>query len=313
MAPALSDQTLSTLLVARELLRKADAAADQTNAGAMAAVVLYDAAVETGCKVVLGVVAPETKAEIHLPQVLDKLIEAWRDGGGTGVRPPAAVSGARTLRRVRNTVQHDGAVPSNPQVARARSDATACLSWAVRELLGVEFSDLTRSDAIADETIRGSVLAAEEAANEGRYYDGLVELAKALDVARGLYAIRPRRNAWSVANDFKSALEVLASPDKGYIVHGPASNSAGNVIEEMLKRLEEVEQSLDDVAANFDRSEYVWFQRVTPDVWRNINGEWNVDSEEEAPQVAPGEFDRAHGFVVESIVRIQGWADARGG
>lgn len=310
MAPALSDQTLSTLLVARDLLRRADATSDGTNAGAMAAMILYDAAVETGCKAVLGVVAPETSAEMHLPQVLDKLVQAWHDRGGTA-RPPAAVSGARALRRVRNTVQHDGAVPSNLQVARARSDATACLSWAVRELLGVEFSDLTRSDAIADEGIRGYVLAGEEAANEGRYDDGLVELAKALRVARDIYALRPRQNPWSVANDFKSALEVLASPDKGYIVHGRASTSAGKVIEEMLRRLDEVEQSLDDVATNFDRGEYAWFQRVAPYVFRTINGEWHVHSEEAGLQVAPGDFDRAHGFVVESIVRIQVWAEAR--
>jgi hypothetical protein len=84
------------------------------------------------------------------------------------------------------------------------------------------------------------------------------------------------------------------------------------VIEEVLKRIEEMEQSLDDLVANFDRAEYTSFQRIAPDVWRNINGEWFVHDQADEPAFTRADFDRAHGFVVESIVRLQAWSQARG-
>jgi hypothetical protein len=212
------------------------------------------------------------------------------------------------LRRVRNTVQHDGAVPAATQVARSRGEASGCLTWATRTFLNREFSDLTRTDAIAADEVKAFVIAAESEARAERFREAMAELSKALGTARGLYERSPLTTAWSVTNSFQSALEVLADPSKRYIVHGQASRAAGKLFQDALDRIEKLERALDEQTFGLDASEHAWFLAHAPYTVRTLNGEWHSHWPEEVVELSRPDFDRAHGFLVQTVVRMEAWA-----
>jgi hypothetical protein len=75
----LDEQSLNAVIVARGLLHRATLTPDGTAPGAIAAVILYDVAVETAAKAALRVVGPgRLTQQRYLPQVLDQLHAEYR-------------------------------------------------------------------------------------------------------------------------------------------------------------------------------------------------------------------------------------------
>jgi hypothetical protein len=135
----MDEQCLHAFVVARGLLDRGTAGLDGTPPSAIGAVILFDVAVETAAKATLRVRAPggfpgsgyairptkrAEQQQEYLPWVLDQLLASCRELRADDQAEWPALRDARLLHKYRNTVQHDGTVPSSQDLERQRFRAT---------------------------------------------------------------------------------------------------------------------------------------------------------------------------------------------
>jgi hypothetical protein len=195
----MDEQCVNAFVVARGLLERGTLGLDGTAPSAIAAVILYDVAVETAAKAALRVRAPgafpgtgyairpakrsEQRRE-YLPWVLDQLLASYRELQGDHQADWPVLREARNLHEYRNTVQHHGTVPSLQDVERQRFRATDLISSLVRSFFGRQPTELSRAMLVQTKEVRAAIQEAEQSLAGGDLRAAVEQLSIALEVAR---------------------------------------------------------------------------------------------------------------------------------
>jgi hypothetical protein len=276
-------QRQNAFLVARGLLEYGEASIDGTAPTAIAAVVLYDTAVETAAKATLASNRPHgfpgtgyqtqqdqrTNRQMkpadgreHLPVVLDQLLAAYREQQHDSNAELPELAGARQLHQYRNGVQHAGTIPSQDDLDRQRlraSDFIESLAWNFFE---VQLVEISRTSLVKNEHVRDQIHTAEKTLVEGRLDVAADEVAMAVWMARD--ALCERRPIWPVfsSNRAERAVDELRS-EIGHSRQSLPLREFEAFFEALDSRTAEVEDALSLGAL---ASEYVWFRRRFPAV-----------------------------------------------
>jgi hypothetical protein len=311
----LEEQWIRNLLVTRQLLEQAATADDRTDAGAIAAVLLADLAVETVAKTAaahrpptdhpgdgyqLGKSQRRSRGDPSLLAVLDDVLASWRLAAGDTTLASLEIREAMQLHRHRNLVQHDAVVPKESTRDVARAEAFA--QWIVPLFFGVELSEVSRASLVRDAEARGRLLLAEAAARAGDYRIAMAQLRVGFE-----YAIRSRAS-WPSRPFFGSAIKRAVGRATGteFAAHSRRDISTSGLIE-VLERFENRLSEIDDVvqalSVGADPVEFAWFLRATPVPRRTLGSEfWTIF---DAELRSPDDYFRAYDFVVATLLRWQ--------
>jgi hypothetical protein len=201
----MDQQCLNAMVVARGLLDRGTLSLDGTAPGAIAAVILYDVAVETAAKATLRVTPSPTdfpgsgyviplarrpaQQKEHLPWVLDQLLASYRQLRADHEAELPALRDARALHEYRNTVQHQGTVPSPQDVERQRFRATDFTTALVSSFFGRQLFELSRAMLVQDKEVRDALKAAEQHLADGQLTPAAEQLSIAFEVARTAFRL----------------------------------------------------------------------------------------------------------------------------
>jgi hypothetical protein len=222
----LDEQSLNALIVARGLLYRATLTPDGTAPGAIAAVILYDVAVETAAKAALRVVRPgRLTQQRYLPQVLDQLHAEYRVLQADDQAEWRALEDARRLHEDRNRVQHHGSIPSPQDLDRARVRATDFTSSLVLNFFDRQLSELSRAKLVHDKEVREAIEAADRSLAGGQLPSAVEQLSIAFETARVAFRLdQPYESKKALStHDVRSAMsqlkKKLASSDDAIVAH----------------------------------------------------------------------------------------------
>lgn len=229
----MDEQRLNAFIVARGLIDRGTSSADGTAPGAVAAVVMYDLAVETAAKATRaaypvgthpgtgyatkpGELTKAPPQDPSLGRVLDDVLAAHRERAGDAQVDLDGRQGALALHRFRNGVQHEGNVPSADDVDRARLRATDFLESLLQTFFGTRLLGVSRAALLREPGVRERVEQAEEAAAQLGMDDAMQHLTVAFELSRSAFrATEPHRRRSDVRRtEIRRSLSQLVSPPK---------------------------------------------------------------------------------------------------
>lgn len=331
----MNEEHLSSLLLARGLLDRGRAAVNGTGAGAMAAVVLVDLAVETAGKAALG---SEVDHDLKFHTLLDKLDGEAR----TRSEDQARLTGlghARKLRKLRNGVQHDGNEPSARDVERAAVWAEEFIDEVAQRFFALSLQELSRASLITDAQARSSIAAAEEAAAVEHYSEAAGHLAIAFEQAHMAFRDQePWRKRLRVTrqqiekllqgltsdkvqssrrNDLEKLLKAIPNAKVSSFVYGDIVNAVfpqkppdvkpiARLLDDILREVSRIDQRVEAFAVAGDPGEYAWFRQRVPRPSAYIgDGALQFQKFDPDPPFSQQDYLRALDFVVGAAVRWQ--------
>jgi hypothetical protein len=262
------EQRWNAFLVARGLLEHGEDSIDGTAATAIAAVVLYDTAVETAAKATLAAHKPRSfpgtlSGREHLPGVLDQLLAAYRERTHDSDAELKGLADARQLHLYRNGVQHAGTIPSRDDLARQRlraSDFIDSLAW---HFFDMRLTEVSRTSLIQVEHVRDEIGKAEQALGDGELDAAARHVAIAVWIARdALCERRPMWPSYSRTRAERAVDELQTAVGQSRSL--PRLDKLRDLLGELARRTAEVEDAL---SLGSLASEYAWFRRRFPEVW----------------------------------------------
>jgi hypothetical protein len=312
----LAPEHVLRLLVARGLLDHAASLGGDLAADRMTGVVLYDLAVETTAKMASAAAPPQsypgsgytTKVaerkqadrDPSVPRVLDDLLASWRECEGDEGVDVTELREARRLHNLRNTVQHEGQIPSSEEVERARARAVEAIRWITRAFFATEFESISRATLIRSASVRLLVDRAESLAKEEEYRDALGALERALRQARAEFRGSPffagEKNPW-----IRQTVQRALGDPYGRSPNSSAIESLGRLLETMGEALERIEDRMEVLALGGDASEYDWFVETAPKTRTTVDDSWEVPDWE--PPRTESQYLRGIDFVVRTVLR----------
>jgi hypothetical protein len=239
----MDEQRRNAFLVARGLLEHGEGSIDGTAPTAIAAVILYDTAVETAAKATLAAHRPRgfpgtVSGREHLPGVLDQLLAAYREREHDSNAELPGLADARQLHHYRNGVQHAGTIPSGDDLVRQRLRASDFLDSLAWNFFRVRLPEISRTSLIQVEHVRDQVQEAEKALAEGELDNAASAVATAVWMARD--ALCERRPIWpslsrtwaeraveELRSAFGQARPVVAAAGAGGIPRRPGETHGG--------------------------------------------------------------------------------------
>jgi hypothetical protein len=292
----LDDQSLNAFIVARGLLERGTLGQDGTAPGAIAAVILYDVAVETAAKAAVRarppsnfpgsgyVVRPAKRSEQqkeYLPWVLDQLLASYRELLRTDQGDSQALRDARTLHDYRNLVQHQGTVPSLQDVDRQRFRATDFIGWVTRGFFDRELHEVSRAILIKDKDVRNSVEEAEQSLVAGDLTSAAEKLSIAFEAARHAFrSDQPFSSQKSIRGfDVSNAVSDLKRSFQAAGRGIPILNlrHLEQLLQTLVLRSDRVEDRLEALSLGAEASDYAWFRNRFPRAHGPYNqGQWHV-------------------------------------
>jgi hypothetical protein len=280
----MDEQCLNSFVVARGLLERGTVGLDGTPPSAIAAIILYDVAVETAAKATLrarpspsaypgvGYVIPSARraAQVreHLPWVLDRLLASYRELLADDQAELPALQDARAVHEYRNTVHHHGTVPSSQDLERHRFRATDFIDSLAFGFFGRQLTELSRASMVQNEKVRVAIEAAEQALAGGDLISSIEWLSIAFESARVAFRLgQPydRERFISVSN-VRNATKALSKILRRSGVTAPREGVAEleRVLEVLVQRSERAEDRLEALVLGAQVSDYVWFQSRFP-------------------------------------------------
>lgn len=280
----LDEQSLNALIVARGLLYRATLTPHGTAPGAIAAVILYDVAVETAAKAALRVVRPgRLTQQRYLPQVLDQLHAEYRVLQVDDQAEWRALEDARQLHEDRNRVQHHGSIPSPQDLDRARVRATDFVSSLVINFFGRQLAELSRAKLVQDKEVRAAIEAADQALLKGSWQRPSAS-------SRSHSRWHGPHSAWGQpyesrkalsTHDVRSAISEVRSklaslaPRKGAALGGLGHLEC--LLEALVRRSELAEDRLEALSLGAQASDYLWFRGRFPRASRTLGSDqWHI-------------------------------------
>jgi hypothetical protein len=167
----------------------------------MAAVVLFDLAVETAAKAALGAeplsehpgegylekpgeLAKPVRGDVGFARMLDDVLAALRIDNGDESRTLPGRENIRWLHNLRNEVQHRANEPSARDVERGAVYTSDFLDALLRAFFDSSLVELSRASLVRDEVVREEIERAEGLAAKEDFNGAMERLAVAFELAR---------------------------------------------------------------------------------------------------------------------------------
>jgi len=326
----MGEQCLSGFVAARGLLERGTAGLDGTPPSAIAAVILYDVAVETAAKATLramppaaasfpggGYAIPQAKRvaqqKEYLPWVFDRLLASYRELRADDQAEWPALRDARDLHDYRNTVHHHGTVPSPQDLDRQRFRATDFIGSLASSFFGRQLTELSRAMLVQDKEVRDAIVAAEKGLADGDLTLAVEQLSIGFELARSAFrSAQPfdPRKSLSVS-DVRRATRALSG---GFQRSGHARTPLDGVrdlerlLEALVRRSERAEDRLEALTLGAQASDYVWFRNRFPRAHGYLGSEsWSVNwtSDPSETRFARDEVIRGLDFVTTIALHWQ--------
>jgi hypothetical protein len=305
--PEPDERCLNAFVVARGLLDHGTLGLDGTAPSAIGAAILYDVAVETAAKATLRVRPPASfpgvgyvirqarrsdQGREFLPWVLDQLLASYRELREEDQADLPALHEARHLHEYRNTVQHQGTVPSPQDVERQRFRADDFISSLARNFLGRELAELSRAMLVQDKSVRGAIQEAEQRLAGGYLLAAVEQVSIAFEVAREAFRSgQPFEYGKSVdVRDVRRAIRgieesIRPSGNRSSPRFGGSWAKLQEVLEALVRRSTRAEDRLEALSLGAQASDYVWFRNRFPRARGFLGSEeweayWTVDPSE---------------------------------
>jgi hypothetical protein len=302
----LTEAEQRAFLLARGLLERAEASIDGTPPGAMAAVVLYDVAVETAAK---AIASPRRQTKTKridrdpsLPEVLTEIRDLWAAGDASHTGDVSELQAAARLHELRNGVQHDGRVPSDDDLVRSRIRALEAVEWLAAEFLERELASISRASLVVNADVRAQLEQAERFGDDGIYDLGAERLAVALEIARREFQSGDRRYRRRLQRrDVQSAVREVRQG--GGDPHGLGYRAFNELLETLSSEVESLQDHVSALSAGARASDYTWFQRRFPGVSRMSDGSWYAHPR--AADLTREEYVRGLDFVTSIALHWQ--------
>lgn len=209
--------------------------------------------------------------------------------------------GMKRLNNVRRELKHRGVQPSSRSIERALEDTTVFLASGVQKVFGVDFSAISMSSLIGHDLTRRLTQEAEAAASGGDIVAGMKRLREAFDQ---LFAAHQPVTVGLRRSDF------AFGPQLREIDHfSRIGNGVDEVIERLVKAVRPIQEGMRLVSLGLDRSEFLRFDRLTPQYSSNYQGgiHWTAPTGYAPDQE---DFDFCMQFVVKAALRLSA-AEAR--
>lgn len=328
--------TINGLLVARGLLDRSDAARDGTVPGEITALILLDAAVESGAKALLG---GKFKKGAGFQATVQALNERYNDAVGDQI--PAA-GRVLELRDYRNGVQHAGNVPARENMDRFAVYAKDFLEAVTKGLTNIPLWEVSRAQLITNSNIREQVDLAESALSDGKPEAVAQHAAIAFELAlqqfrerqpwrrRGrLDQYRLRRALESFENSksdsragrlLRDALtsipmkRAMSSFDADRVVKAATGSGTGDsrplleVLQGVITEIEFLNERVEAAMVAGDAGEHAWFRARVGNVVGAGDGTFMHLAPE--PPLEGKETVRALNFAIDAALRQQVLAES---
>jgi hypothetical protein len=295
----LDEQGLNAFVVARGLMERGTLGLDGTAPSAIAAVILYDVAVETAAKATLRLSVPsgfpgggyfikdakrsEQRKE-YLPWILDQLLASYRERKAEDQADWPALREARNLHDYRNTVQHQGTVPSPQDVDRQRFRADDFISSLARSFFGRQLAELSRAMLVHDKEVRTAIQAAEQGLADGDLIAAVEQLSIAFELAREAFrSDQPHQPFEHRSVSRHEVRRVIRDIENGLRKSSGRPNLIGGfgklaeILQTLVRRSERAEDRLEALSLGAQASDYVWFRNRFPRAQGYIGSDsWSV-------------------------------------
>ncbi len=253
----MKDATARLLTYAKEFYLSGERELDQqTNFALMQAVLKFHDAVEYCVRAVVeehAVSHNRNAGLLPLMKSVDKAIPSKK--------LPLA-SQVDFLNATRGKIKHHASVPSLDDTQRCRIHARDFLDQTASDYLGVEFASVSRLLLIEDLVVRGHLQAADERRLQGDYLEAMIEVKKAFHLARP-----SERTFMSEHAPFRHGLSISGFADIQEI---------RRPLEEMLRRISELEDQVSLVMMGVDVLQLRRFEEITPHFEFYFNGTCSI-------------------------------------
>jgi hypothetical protein len=278
----------------------------------MGAVVLADLAVEIAAKAaVLGRSLegrPRVEKDWPVPDVLNALLKLWQKREGTKADVPEVLE-ARRLHDLRNTVQHDGVVPSRDQVVQQRLRARDLLSWVATAWFGEEtLESISRARLIKNKAVQNEVEQAERAAAGEDYSTAAKHLSVAFEMARR--ELRAGSERW-----YRDLIHSVNDNAVGQAIAevrtGSGDTSIGwpkftSLLRGVVHQLDTLNDQVEALSLGARASDYTWFKRNFPQISQVMShGQPRLGAYEPVEPVTRAVYLRGLDFVTTTALHWQ--------
>jgi hypothetical protein len=292
---------------------------DGTDAGEIAAVVLYDLSVETAGKAVAaaehdGMTFPgagydskagdrQPKLAPSVPLTIDQLLAAYRVRVADDKARVTELARARQLHQLRNSAQHIGRVPSPTARAEGEREALDALQWMASTFYAKTLEEISRASMITSPVVRACVESAETRAVAGELTEAIADLWVAFERARGeMNTVDPFRGDDRHLG-IRQAVEAVAPRNPLSPGGGGTGSQLREVLEILERRTDDLQRRIDAAGLGDDMAEYAWFQSSTVRPHPTLNGQWHLPEPLTKPTL--DDYRRGYEFVVRTVLRWQ--------
>lgn len=242
-----------------------------------------------------------------LPATFDGLQASYRQRTGDDDANLPKRDDALDLHEFRNSVQHNGVVPSQIDLQRSRVRAYDAFEAVLNEFFGVERCKLSRALLVADTTARGFVEKAEAAAAAADFDRASSEMLVARKlILDNLRSAVSRRRVAGLDRDLGERLYELAERvDRRRLRRDDDLSDEDRLIGALAHRLNEAEQAVELLALGGDVTALQWVDdRFDEPLTLGRGSAVEVISyvRQERP-VAADEYQRLYSAVIDLAVR----------
>jgi hypothetical protein len=269
---AVSSDIQKRLLYAKYLLSRARSAqSERSELGVAVCLLLMHDAVEM---LMLAIV---DHLQVLMPKNW-KFMDFWAEIKKSHTEPPQRIL-MDSLNKMRVSLKHNG-IPPNAQKVRDLLPRveTFCEDVAKSYLDGMEFSDLSLADLVANDDVRNTLREAQQALAGGDKDDAFTKLRIAFD---------------KLYREVSTEVSLIRKPGKGRTGHPTLD-----------KAVEQCVQMLNVLMLGIDPIKYRFFVSNTPIVSWTLSGKCQVVLRSSYEDVPDGVFETCFDFVVEVSLKI---------
>jgi hypothetical protein len=192
-----------------------------------------------------------------------------------------ALREARTLHDYRNSVQHQGTIPSLQDIDRQQFRAIDFISSLTRNFFDRELSEISRTILVRNKEVRAHIEAAEQRLSTGDLGLAAQQLSIAFEVARHVFRTgQPYDSRKSIS--IPNLRDVTHGLTRRFEAVEGRRNPLGlmqfeRLLEALVRRSEVAEDRLEALSLGAQPSDYAWFRNRFPRAHRSMGSDdWDT-------------------------------------
>lgn len=177
-------------------------------------------------------------------------------------------AGMDRLNEVRADLKHLGSIPDESQIHSLLNRTREFLEAATPRVFSVNLSEVSLSILISDDEIRERVEAADQELEDSNPAEAVSEAAKAMHLVLNLDSAHEKL----VPGEHNR----MSERDLGRLTEDLDRRDLRPLGRALRKELDGIHEVLELLTLGVDLKEYVWFDRVTPEIIQTMDGQLHV-------------------------------------